>query len=108
MKILDRAATAGTTWFVSRHPGALDWARQKGLAFDAHVTHLDPAKVSPGDTVIGSLPVNLAATVCARGARYFNLSLDLPERLRGQELDAATLDACAARVEEYVFSRVGR
>ena len=48
-------------WFVSRHPGALDWARRSGIAFDRHVAHLDTGKIGAGDTVIGSLPVNLAA-----------------------------------------------
>ncbi len=90
-----------TTFFVTRHPGALDWARAKGIAFDRHVTHLDPQEVGAGDTVIGSLPVHLAAEVCIRDARYFNLSLDLPAHLRGRELDAATLETCAARLEEF-------
>lgn len=94
-----------TTFFVTRHPGALDWARQQGIAWDEHVIHLDPQKVGAGDTVIGSLPVHLAAEVCARGARYLNLSLDLPANLRGRELDAATLTECAARVEEYVVRK---
>ncbi len=96
-----------TTLFVTRHPGALDWARQKGIAWDEHVIHLDPSKVGAGDTVIGSLPVHLAAAICARGARYLNLSLDLPASLRGRELDAATLNACAARIEEYRVERIG-
>ncbi|WP_068639100.1 CRISPR-associated protein Csx16 [Thauera butanivorans] len=90
-----------TTFFVSRHPGALEWAKQHDIAFDQHITHLDPIRVSPGDAVIGSLPVHLAAEVCTRGARYFNLSLDLPADLRGRELDAATLEQCTARLEEY-------
>jgi len=92
-------------YFVTRHPGALDWAQAQGIAFDAHVMHLDPATVGPGDTVIGSLPVHLAAAVCARGARYFNLSLDLPADLRGRELDAAMLAACRARIEEFVVRK---
>ncbi len=96
-----------TTFFVTRHPGALDWARHKGIVFDEHVAHLDPQQVGAGDTVIGSLPVNLAAEVCARGARYFNLSLDLPAALRGRELDAATLTECGARIEEYVVAKPG-
>ena len=95
-----------TTWFVTRHPGALDWARTKGITYDRHVIHLDPAEVPPGDTVIGSLPVNLAAEVCERGVRYFNLSLDLPARLRGRELEATTLDECGARIEEYRIFKV--
>jgi CRISPR-associated protein Csx16 len=96
-----------TTVFVTRHPGALDWARAQGIAFDMHVLHLDPAKIGAGDTVIGSLPVHLAAEVCARGARYLNLSLDLPANLRGRELDAATLAGLNARLEEYVVRRIG-
>ena len=40
-----------TTWFVSRHPGALQWMQQCGPAFDCHVPHLDTAQVQRGDTV---------------------------------------------------------
>jgi CRISPR-associated protein Csx16 len=95
-----------TTYFVSRHPGAHDWAVEEGLTVDAVVTHLDPRTVEPGDRVIGSLPVNLAAAVCARGARYLHLSLELPAPLRGRELDAAQMRACGARIEEYRIERV--
>lgn len=96
-----------TTYFVTRHPGALDWARARGIDCDQHIIHLDPQEVGAGDTVIGSLPVHLAAAVCARGARYFNLSLDLPASLRGRELDAATLEECQARIEEFSVTRIG-
>jgi len=95
-----------TTWFVTRHPGALEWARASALAYDRHVTHLDPKLIAPGDTVIGTLPVQLAASVCARGARYLNLSLDLPEQLRGRELDGTTLAQVNARLEAYHVQRL--
>jgi putative CRISPR-associated protein (TIGR02620 family) len=49
-----------------------------------------------GDRIIGSLPVTLAAAVCARGGRYLHLSLALPARLRGQALDAAQMRAQGA------------
>lgn len=91
-----------TTWFVTRHPGAVEWARRKGLIVDRQIAHLDPERIAPGDTVIGILPVNLAARVCERGARYFNLSLDLPADARGRELSADELEAYGARVEEFV------
>lgn len=90
-----------TTFFVTRHPGALEWATKNGVVFDTHCIHLDPSLVEAGDTVIGSLPVHLAVEVCARGARYLNLTIDLPADLRGRELDAATLDTCRARIEEF-------
>ena len=90
-----------TTWFVSRHPGAIEWAGRQGLRIDHQIAHLDPASIAPGDIVIGTLPVNLAAEVCARGGRYLNLSLDLPPTARGRELSADELDAFGARIEGY-------
>ena len=51
------------TIFVTRHQGAQEWARQTGVVVDQWETHLDPLAVSSGDTVIGVLPVALAAEV---------------------------------------------
>ena len=90
-----------TTWFVSRHPGALQWMRQHGPAFDCHVPHLDTAQVQRGDTVIGTLPVNLAAQVCARGATYLHLALEMPAQQRGQELSAHDLQALGATLQPF-------
>lgn len=91
-----------TTFFVTRHPGAIEWAQRRGLAVDRQLAHLDPAMVAPGDTVIGILPIHLAARVCERGARYLSLSLDLPPEARGRELSADELDTYGARLEPYV------
>jgi CRISPR-associated protein Csx16 len=88
-----------TTWFVSRHPGAKAWAVEQGLRIDQQLAHLDTALIQRGDTVIGTLPVHLAASVCSQGARFFNLSLDLPAHLRGRELSADELRQCQARLE---------
>ncbi|HHW75631.1 MAG TPA: CRISPR-associated protein Csx16 [Xanthomonadaceae bacterium] len=90
-----------TTLFVSRHPGALDWAAGEGLAVDAVIAHLDPQTIQPGDVVIGTLPIHLAARVCERGGRYLHLSLELPPDWRGRELSAADLRRFGARLEEY-------
>ncbi len=89
------------TWFVSRHAGAVEWAKRQGLQADILVAHLDVEKVSPGDTVIGTLPVNMAAAVCARGARYLHLSLEVPEGWRGRELTADALEAAGAAFRQY-------
>jgi CRISPR-associated protein Csx16 len=90
-----------TTFFVSRHPGALDWMRRHGIAFDRHVPHLAMEDVRAGDTVIGSLPVNLAAEVCARGAAYQHLSLEVATADRGRELSAEDLDQYEATLTRY-------
>lgn len=95
-----------TSYFISRHPGALEWAAAEGLQVDQVIDHLDPATIQPGDTLIGTLPVNLAAEVCARGGRYLHLSLDLPPDLRGRELSVAQMRDCGARVECYLVTRL--
>lgn len=91
----------GTIWFVSRHPGAVEWAARQGLQVDRQVAHLDLNELQAGDIVIGTLPVNLAAQVCAKRARFFNLSLNLPHEARGRELSDDDLDAYGAHIEEY-------
>ncbi len=89
-------------WFVSRHTGAVEWAKAQGIVVDHWVPHLSINEISSGDTVIGTLPVNMVAEVCAVGARYMNLSLDLPHSWRGKELSATELVAVGARLEEFV------
>ena len=90
-----------TVWFISRHPGALHWMKKNQIHFDEHLTHLQSDMIEPGDKVIGSLPVHLAARVCAAGGQYWNLSLELPEQARGKELTAQELDVYEARLERY-------
>ncbi len=90
-----------TTFFVSRHPGALDWAAGEGIDVDAVIVHLDPETIQSGDVVVGTLPIHLAARVCERGGRYLHLSLEIPPDWRGRELSAADLRRRGARLEEY-------
>ena len=94
-----------TVWFVSRHPGALEWAARQGIVYDRQAAHLDASQVAAGDKVIGSLPVHLAAEICARGAEYWNLSLDLKSVDRGRELSAHELQRSNARTERFVVHK---
>jgi CRISPR-associated protein Csx16 len=91
-----------TTWFVSRHAGALQWLEQQGICVDRCVAHLDPAQLEAGDKVIGTLPVHLAGQVCARQAQYWHLSMDVPANKRGSELSLADMHACDARLEPFL------
>lgn len=94
-----------SNWLVSRHAGAVEWIKQQGISIDQQVAHLDIELIQAGDCVIGTLPIQLAAAVCARGARYLHLSVQLPFELRGQELDSATLTRLGATLEEFVVQR---
>jgi len=96
-----------TTYFISRHPGAIEWATRRKLAVDSFVPHLDTSQVQAGDTVIGSLPVNLAAQVCAAGAAYWHLSLALPAQQRGTELTADDMARLGAHLEPFQIIPTG-
>jgi CRISPR-associated protein Csx16 len=95
--------SGGQTIFVTRHSGARDWLRRRGI--DAMlVDHLAPAAIAslgPDDSVIGTLPVNLIADVNRRGARYLHCVIDIPEALRGKDLSADDMERLNARLEPY-------
>ncbi|WP_172202825.1 CRISPR-associated protein Csx16 [Niveibacterium sp. COAC-50] len=96
------------TWFVSRHPGAVFWARDAGVKVNDSgiVGDLDVQNVSPGDVVVGTLPMNLAADVLAKGAKYLHLALNLPADARGRDLTADEMRTFGARLEEYEIRRI--
>lgn len=95
-----------TTWFVSRHPGALHWMKKNNIHFDIQMNHFDPMMVQAGDVVIGSLPINLAAQICALGAEYQHLSLFVPKHARGKELSAEELDTYSAKLERFQVTKL--
>ena len=89
-----------TTWIVTRHAGAIDWLKTRGIEGQQR-DHLDTSLVSQGDTVIGTLPVNLAAEVCAKQATYLHLSLTVPFAWRGKELTSEQMDRYGAALTAY-------
>lgn len=96
-----------TTFLVTRHPGAIDWARRNAVQFNVHLEHLpDLAQLKKGDCVVGTLPVNLVYQLNLIGVRYLHLALDIPQHLRGIELTAEQLDACQAQLVEFCVSKV--
>ena len=95
-----------TTYFISRHTGAIQWAQQQGFNVDKQLTHFEPKTTQQGDIILGTLPINLVAIVCQRGGRYFHLSLDVPVEARGKELSASDMDSYNARLEEYTVTKL--
>lgn len=95
-----------SVWIVTRHAGALEWLSRLGVQGDRVVPHLDPGWIEAGDRVVGTLPIQLVAAVCARGGRYEHISVELPVGLRGRELCADTLECHGARLESYYAERI--
>ncbi|MBL8343980.1 MAG: CRISPR-associated protein Csx16 [Rubrivivax sp.] len=93
-------------FLVTRHHGAQDWLRLRLRGLQPILkTHLDDLdEIRPGDMVCGVLPLSLAATLCRHGVVVICIDVDVPEALRGQELDACTLDRLGARLTRYEVS----
>lgn len=90
-----------TTFFISRHPGAINWIKQQGISIDRWEMHLDLADVQAGDRVVGTLPIPMVAALNKKGATYLHLNVVVPASLRGQELSEATLYALGARLQPF-------
>jgi CRISPR-associated protein Csx16 len=92
--------------FVTRHSGDINWAKRQVHSVRI-VSHLNPLEVGQGDIVMGTVPVHLAAVVCARGARYFHLSLDIQPEMRGHNLSCEEMIKFGARLTEYTVEAKG-
>ena len=66
-----------TTWFISRHQGAIEWIKKQNIQIDRFESHLDTSFVQAGDVVIGTLPIHLAAEICQKGAKFYFLSFNI-------------------------------
>lgn len=95
-------------YFVTRHRGAITWAANGGVkARKVETENFDTSIVVPGDVVMGTLPVHLAAQVNARGGHYWHLSMDIPVEHRSTELSALQMAEFGARLEEFRLVGLG-
>lgn len=90
-----------TTWFVSRHPGAIEWIQKQRVHVDQFIEHIELSQLNPGDRVIGILPVNFIAQLCEMNIEYWNLNLTLPSHARGKELSLQQLEQYGAHLQRY-------
>lgn len=96
-----------TVYFITRHPGALQWAQQHQLHYDVHAEHLlCISQLQTGDTVVGTLPINMVYKLNNKGVSYIHLSLEIPPHLRGIELTAEQLNGCKATLEKFEVHKV--
>ena len=90
-------------YFISRHLGAIEWIkRQAEWQVDCFLPHLEVEQLVEGDVVLGTLPLHLAAEVCAKGAAFYFLQLPQLLPLRGSEYSADDMEAmgcCLRRFE---------
>ena len=93
-------------WFISRHKGAIDWIKQQSLQIDRFESHLNVNDIQADDTVIGTLPIHLAAKVCAKGAKFYFLSVNVSQDQRGTELTAEELIAQQCAIEPFYIQRL--
>lgn len=90
-----------STTFVVRHPAAIAWVKKQPIKIDHWTEFLEIAEIKKGDTVIGILPMHLAAQVCAKGAQFIALCLDIPSDLRGKELTLTQLESLSCHLQAY-------
>lgn len=93
------------SFFISRHSGALEWLKNQGIVVDKMLPHLDIDIIQPNDTVIGNLPIHLAAQVCEKKARYFHLEISIPLQYRGKELTAHQLTELGAKLTQFYIRK---
>lgn len=92
-------------YLVTRHSGAKEWVENKGIAIDQLLEHVDPFQLKAGDTVVGTLPVNLIEKLTHLGVRYYHIKLNLDESHRGKELTAEEMNRLGAEIEEFRVKR---
>ena len=97
-----RAALAPQFVIVSRHQGAIEWLRRRGVVGDV-ITHISDPSVVAGKVVVGNLPMHLAAAADRVGVIAMP---DLPAEKRGQDLTADEMENFGARLEWYAVRKV--
>ena len=87
---------------VSRHKGAIEWIQNHApFTVTEHVLHLDPEQVQSGDIIIGTLPINMVATITNKGAIYWHIAMPMQYSQRGHELSYDDMIHLNVKLERY-------
>jgi CRISPR-associated protein Csx16 len=88
---------------ITRHAATVEWLKSTMLPTDEVVVtaHYTPGMAQGFDYVVGILPIQLVAELCAEGIRYYQMIMDVPEEFRGKELSIEQMDQFNARLVQY-------
>lgn len=88
---------------ITRHPSLVKYLREIGIIDNTAViiSHATPENVKDRD-VIGVLPLRLIALT----ARFREVTMEVPQELRGKELTLNELKRCNPQLTEYRVTRV--
>ncbi len=93
-------------YFISRHPGAIFWAKEHLSDIDRYEDHLNIDDVQQGDCVYGNLPIQMVAKLCQKGVIFYALELTLPKELRGKELTLDQMNLLSCKVQRFIVKSV--
>jgi len=86
------------THLITRHAGAVEWLRSRGVDGDV-IEDFSIYDIVPGDRYVGILPLNLIIEVLQNGAEFILLIMpNLPTEVRGKELTAEMMDEFGAEL----------
>lgn len=95
------------TIVVTRHIGALNWLKARGIVADLYLTHLNDIRdFDFGDVIIGVLPLPLIAKLTKKGVMYIHFSIEIPLEYRGMELNEALLEKLNPKLEQFEVTKV--
>lgn len=83
---------------VSRHPATVNLLKSKYP--DAEIiSHMTEDNIPSNALVIGNLPIEMIAKVLEKGNRFVSVVLNIPQELRGKELNEEELKKYAKFIE---------
>ena len=93
-------------------PAAAGYSREVALCLEQNTVVWARSVCSANDSAwheimdCGTLPLGMAANVCAQGARFWFLEVPMQATQRGQELSAALMTEMGCRLTEFEVKRV--
>ena len=100
-----------TTYLITRHPAAEKWVKKRLSDEVLVVPHADEefwAGLTNKDSVVGTLPIHLAAKAVLITRHAFGfITMSVPPELRGKELTVEQMESvCSAELSWFMVEEV--